>query len=315
MSRLTLIYCAFLIFSGLNGYSQTNFIPDENYFRLTSKALALGFENKHKESAITYDSAFIFSGGKARATDRYDAAFAWANCGNEEKAFDNLYKAIFDCKYSNVEQIVREGKLLKLSADRKLEDLINQVKINKAEKDQKLDKALVMELSGILNKDQEGRIKIDSITKHFGIDSREMKDLWKTIRYNDSTNLIKIRNLLDTKGWLSHENIGDEGSQAIFLVIQHADSATQEKYLPILREAVKKGYAASSQLALLEDRTRMNRGEKQLYGTQLVSDDKNSYKFYPIEDEINVNKRRVSLGLQAIEDYAKHFGIEYKPPL
>ncbi|MBK9289300.1 MAG: hypothetical protein IPN38_16860 [Flavobacteriales bacterium] len=37
-------------------------------------------------------------------------------------------------------------------------------------------------------------------------------------------------------------------------MIQHSDQVTQEKYLPMMREAVKNGKAQGSSLALLEDR-------------------------------------------------------------
>jgi hypothetical protein len=40
----------------------------------------------------------------------------------------------------------------------------------------------------------------------------------------------------------------------LFLVIQHSDSTTQEKYLPLLKQAVKDNRAFGHDLALLEDR-------------------------------------------------------------
>jgi hypothetical protein len=36
------------------------------------------------------------------------------------------------------------------------------------------------------------------------------------------------------------------------------------------------------------------------------------YVFYPIEDEPNVDKRRADMDLVPLEEYAGHFGIEYK---
>ncbi len=37
-------------------------------------------------------------------------------------------------------------------------------------------------------------------------------------------------------------------------------------------------------------------------------------EFFPIEDEANVNKRRAAVGLEPLEEYAKHFGIDYVLP-
>ncbi len=81
--------------------------------------------------------------------------------------------------------------------------------------------------------------------------SKEIKDLWKTIDENDSTNLIQVINILETYGWLGADAVGEQGNATIFLVIQHADLKTQEKYLPMMRQAVKNGKAKRSQLAFV----------------------------------------------------------------
>src|SRR5204863_263625 len=78
--------------------------------------------------------------------------------------------------------------------------------------------------------------------------------LWATIKEKDAANLTKVAKILDTQGWVGPETIGRKANSALFLVVQHADHATQMKYLPMMREAVKNGKAAGSSLALLEDR-------------------------------------------------------------
>jgi hypothetical protein len=104
--------------------------------------------------------------------------------------------------------------------------------------------------------------------------------------------------------------VGRQSSTA-FLVIQHSDLPIQEKYFPLLEQAVNKNELDKASFALLVDRIRVRKGQKQLYGSQLSSEN-GIYKFDPIEDEENVNKRRKSMGLGSIEEYAKHFGLEYK---
>ena len=68
------------------------------------------------------------------------------------------------------------------------------------------------------------------------------------------------------------------------------------------------------------DRIKVNKGLKQIYGTQIspVKDPNTGYlankaEIAPIEDEENVNKRRAKVGLKPIEQQAKEFGIDYKP--
>ncbi len=156
---------------------------------------------------------------------------------------------------------------------------------------------------------------VEGVEQKYGYESQEMKDLWKTINEKDAINLIEITNTLDKYGWLGPDVIGDKGSAALFLVIQHVDKQTQEKYLPMMREAVKNGKAKGSDLALLEDRVALSQGKKQIYGSQIHRDNiTGKYFLAPIEDEPNVNKRRAEVGLEPLEVYAKHWDIYYKLP-
>lgn len=121
--------------------------------------------------------------------------------------------------------------------------------------------------------------------------------------------------ILDRRGWPGPDEVGERGSTAIFLVIQHSDSATQVKYIPVMRIAVQQGKAQPQELALLEDRILTKQGKPQIYGSQVRNDPKTGKtSFFPILDEANVNKRRATAGLGPLEEYAKFFGINYHLP-
>jgi hypothetical protein len=45
--------------------------------------------------------------------------------------------------------------------------------------------------------------------------------------------------------------------------------------------------------------------------SQLQTNAQGQLEFYPIEDEANMDKRRQSVGLEPLAEYAKHFGLEY----
>jgi len=106
--------------------------------------------------------------------------------------------------------------------------------------------------------------------------------------------------------------IGYQGNEALFLVIQHADLAMQIKYLPMMKEAVKKGDVPKSELALLEDRIRIAQGKKQIYGSQIGRNPQTGKYFVkPIIEPEKVNNRRAKVGLQPIEKYVKHWGINW----
>ena len=110
--------------------------------------------------------------------------------------------------------------------------------------------------------------------------------------------VIIVSQTIDRYGWLSVNEVGRAGNSALWLVIQHAELAVQEKYFPVMQEAVKNRKASKQNLAYLEDRILMRQGKKQLYGTQFKLDSQtNEIKLWDIEDPENLNIRRESVGL------------------
>jgi len=121
-----------------------------------------------------------------------------------------------------------------------------------------------------------------------------------------------VTKIIDEHGWLGADIIGKQGNGALFLVIQHADLETQLKYLPIMREAVKKGNARGSSLALLEDRTALRQGKNQTYGSQIgTNSETGKHYVLPLEDPDNVDKRRAEVGLGPIAEYTRRFEFEW----
>ncbi|HMC97678.1 MAG TPA: DUF6624 domain-containing protein, partial [Flavobacteriales bacterium] len=111
---------------------------------------------------------------------------------------------------------------------------------------------------------------------------------------------------------LGADIVGRTGNSTLFLVIQHADIATQEKYLPMMREAVAKGNAEASSLALLEDRVLIRHGERQLYGSQVARDkDTGDAYLSPLEDPDHVDERRTTMGLGPLAGYLMNWNMEW----
>lgn len=185
----------------------------------------------------------------------------------------------------------------------------------KAKSDFTLMDTIAFQLDSVFIMDQKYRNKLGEMEKKFGLKSTELNSLWDTIKYYDSLNLLKVTKILDTYGWLKTALIGSKANDALFLVIQHSNINTMEKYLSMMKEAVKNGNAKGSSLALLIDRIEMYHGRKQIYGSQIQGNNVDGYKIYPIEDEKNVNKRRAEMGLVPLEDYVKkYWGINYVLP-
>jgi len=159
--------------------------------------------------------------------------------------------------------------------------------------------AIKKELGLIFERDQKTRTTRDSV---------------EFMKFIDSTNLVRIEALLNIYGWLGRSFVGEQGNSTVFLVVQHSDLATQEKYFPMLKKSVEMGESRPSNMALMQDRILMRKGQKQIYGSQVVSGKEGKQEFYPIEDEKNVNVRRAQMGMTSLEEYAKHFGIDYVLP-
>jgi hypothetical protein len=286
--------------------------PPEEYYEFVSKAEKLYEAKEYKNSALSYSEAFKTLGWKGIPNDRYNAACSYALANMLDSAFFQLDVIVNKSNYTNYNQITNDEDLLNLRNDKRWETIIALVKINKEKREKNYNTALVKELEIIFEKDQKPRNDIKIIESKYGAQSKEMKAHWKMIVQYDSINLISIVNILDKYGWLGPKIIGEQGNSTLFLVIQHADITTQQKYLPMMREAVKKGNAKASSLALLEDRILLRTGKNQIYGSQIGTDPTTNLAYVlPLEDPDNVDKRRAEVGLQPIADYISHWNLTW----
>jgi hypothetical protein len=266
----------------------------------------------YKASAYEYNKAFESNGWKGSANDRYNAACSWALAGVPDSAFFQLNRIVTVANYTNYGHITTDSDLTSLYSDKRWAPLIENVRQNKEKAEANLNKPLVAILDSIYVEDQKYRMQIDGIEKKYGWDSKEMQAHWKIINEKDSINLIKVKDILDKYGWLGPDVVGGQGSTTLFLVIQHSDQATQEKCLPMMREAVKNKKASGSSLALLEDRVALGQGKKQIYGSQ-IGRDPGTQQYYvsPLEDPDNVDKRRAEVGLGLLKDYVSRWQIKW----
>ena len=79
---------------------------------------------------------------------------------------------------------------------------------------------------------------------------------YEAMRQADAENLPWIRQVIAEHGWPGRSDVGDDGAQAAWLLVQHADAdpAFQRECVGLLTAAVGQGEARLSQLALLTDR-------------------------------------------------------------
>ncbi|MFC2101712.1 DUF6624 domain-containing protein [Bacteroidota bacterium] len=289
----------------------------EEYSRLINEAWNLYEGKEYLKSGQKYSEAFVAYGNQGTLDDRYNAACSWALANKPDSSFIQLFKIAESGYYTDFGHITADSDLNSLHTDERWNKVIGIIK----SKRENFDEQLVSHLDTIYQTDQGYRIKADEIAEKYGDESEEMKAFVKIIQEQDSINVVKVTNILDERGWLGPDIIGTQGSETLFLVIQHSYPETQEKYLPLMREAVKKGNAHAVHLAMLEDRVALGKGEKQIYGSQIGQDpETGGYYVAPLIDPDNVDKRREEVGLGPIQDYISQWALtwdieEYKKKL
>jgi hypothetical protein len=186
--------------------------------------------------------------------------------------------------------------------------------INSFGQDQQDYSKLTAVLDSIYTEDQLCQRQYVEIQNKYGRQSEELKSFRAVMKEKYSHNLNIISNILDEYGWLGADKVGDRGNMTFFLVIQHSNLEAQSKYLPVMRDAVKKCNANPANLALLEDRVALRLGGKQIYGTQLAYDEETKESYVePLEDPDNVDLRRAKIGLEPLQDYLSGVGMKWDP--
>jgi hypothetical protein len=163
------------------------------------------------------------------------------------------------------------------------------------------DEALRDELLARLEEDQAVRTGVAPPG-----DDRTPDELFGDMDRVDAENTARMREILEASGWPGWSLVGEDGSEAAWALVQHADldPAFQELALAYLMGAVAADDASAGDLAYLIDRVRVAKGEPQLYGTQVTSDAAGDIvPRTPIEDPENVDARRLAAGLETLEAY------------
>jgi hypothetical protein len=113
-----------------------------------------------------------------------------------------------------------------------------------------------------------------------------------------------LADMADQHGWPGKALVGEDGSAAAWMIAQHAIGLPNfmRACFELIQEAVAKGDAPRWQEALLTDRIRWLEGKPQVYGTQFDWDAKGELNPLPIEDEANVDRRRLAASLKSLAD-------------
>lgn len=238
---------------------------------------------------------------------------------NYINAVNNIQSLNYTHAFSNLYDLISEGYMLdEIKSDDNFQKLHNLKEWTKFTAyidsiTENYDNVLRKELNKIQYEDQGIRILLLNIGKIQGVDNQIVLKLRKEMKQIDSINAVRVQQIINEFGWLGKSKIGSEANQTLFLTIQHVDDLTvQEKYLPMLEQAVKDNNAEPWQFAFLTDRILMNQGKFQIYGTQVIisKNPKESY-VVPLQDPYKVDTLRKQIGLEPLKEYLQDEGIEW----
>lgn len=193
-----------------------------------------------------------------------------------------------------------------------------------------LNKDLKAELDSMIIVDQKYRTLIglayagkeDSLASVLNLRKEDLITyLWAKQSLLDSTNLIRVNNILNIYGYPGKSQVGDSTNEVVFYILQHSNEIA--KYLPVIKEAAEKEELSFYLYAMMFDRYLMYADKEQEYGTQITGFDVKDadtkqitrvWVIWPVRDPVGVNERRRKAGfIDTIEEYAKRKGFAYKP--
>lgn len=155
---------------------------------------------------------------------------------------------------------------------------------------------------------QEHSLNVDKDVDESHLNSEdkvEYKKLLSVVHKIDGENVQWLKQTVDKQGWPTNSLVGSDGANAAWLLVQHADADLkfQRKCLNLMA-ALPKNEMSQNDLAYLTDRVLLAEGKKQIYGTQFDWID-GKLQPQPLEDEVNVDKRRAEVGMSPLAEYAK----------
>ena len=151
-------------------------------------------------------------------------------------------------------------------------------------------------------------------TVHLGASDDPAERLaWRevTVRHAD-----RLARLLDEHGWPTEDVVGAEAARAAWLVALHADQQLplQRRAVELMSAAVDARRASAYQLAFLRDRTLVNSGLPQRYGTQVADVVDGVPVPWPCEEPAGLDTRRATVGLEPWAAYVQAHQAHHPSP-
>jgi hypothetical protein len=277
-----------------------------------ARASLYHLQKDYAKAIQSYETAFKVR--KPDASNAYKAAGVYSLSGNAERseyylqlALDNGWAESLWLMIDPYFDYIKHSDPLKWST------LATQAAKKETEYEKKLkNPALRRKINLMVISDQQLRYKKIQTT-----DPKELEKIDQEIRESDQKNWLEAKNIVGTYGWPKLSDIGKDGQNNLWLIVQHADHdiCFQRAVLEKMKSLLKSNEVNLENYAFLTDRVLCNLNYLQEYGTQVNwTTNGMAGSFRDISQEWNVNEKRKKLGLQSLETYALSYGFIYKAP-
>ena len=118
-------------------------------------------------------------------------------------------------------------------------------------------------------------------------------------------NAQRLQEIISEIGWPSKDRVGDEASQAAWLIVQHTISWPffMKNCLALIEGQLDRKVIDPIHIAFLSDRIAMYENRPQSYGTQFVGNRQGQLIPYQLDAPVSqINQRRKELGLNSVEE-------------
>ena len=157
---------------------------------------------------------------------------------------------------------------------------------------------LSLELQAMLREDQEVRQR--------WMQDQSNQTIRDEVRALSKKHVARLDAIVAEHGWPGRTLFGHNGMTAAWTIAQHGGAEVLGRMLPLMYEAVRRRELDESLYATSLDRVLVQRGMKQMYGTQFDVDAATG-KCEPmaVEDPEHVDERRLRAGMPTLAEYTK----------
>jgi hypothetical protein len=153
----------------------------------------------------------------------------------------------------------------------------------------------------------------DSLAAALGVPLEVLNEtINQRMRQADASNMVRVQALVTQYGYPGQSLVGVPTNEAVWSIIQHNPKLIPQ-YLSLLQQAAEKRELPFYRYAMMLDRSLMNAGKEQIYGTQVMAYSGQVPFVWPTQNAGQVNQRRKQVGFTTtIEQNAAQLGTMYR---